>query len=142
VIVRAPTGCRASGAARFLNKEKGLIQLSGRYLSDDQFWFTLFHEIGHILLHAKDGLMLEIGDGEKSTPEAEADAFALDALFAEVGVDALKSVEPSMFGIVRLARKAGVPNGLVVGQLQARGRIPYSYFQRLKIRYTWESAES
>ena len=51
VIVRAPKGCSASGAVRVLSDDTPHIQLSCRYLSDDQFWFTLFHEIGHLLLH-------------------------------------------------------------------------------------------
>jgi hypothetical protein len=25
--------------------------MSFRYLTDDHFWFTLFHEIGHLILH-------------------------------------------------------------------------------------------
>src|SRR5262245_53695423 len=50
-IVRAPKGCRASGATRFLTRHKALLMLSFRYLTDDQFWFTFFHEAGHLLLH-------------------------------------------------------------------------------------------
>lgn len=138
VIARAPAGCRASGVARFLNDRKGLIQLSFRYLSDDQFWFTLLHEIGHVLLHAQDGLTLEIAGENKSAAESEADAFALGALFEEVGIDALASVEPTKFGIARLAHRAGVCSGLVVGQLQARGRVRYNHFNGFKVRYTWE----
>ena len=61
-IVRGPNGWRASGAARFLSPTKALIQLSFRYLSDDQFWFTFFHEAGHLLLHGKDLLFLEVAN--------------------------------------------------------------------------------
>lgn len=48
-----------SGATRWLNKEKALIQLSLRYKSNDHLWFTFFHEAGHILKHGKD-VFLEI----------------------------------------------------------------------------------
>lgn len=138
VIARAPSGCRASGAARFLNTGKGVIQLSFRYLSDDQFWFTLFHEIGHMLLHAKDGLMLEMDHKQKSSAESEADDFAINTLFAKVGPEALRSIDTTKYEIARLARKAGVSSGLVVGQLQAMARIPYKHFNYMKVRYEWE----
>jgi plasmid maintenance system antidote protein VapI len=59
VIVRAPEGCRTSGATRFINPQKALLLLSFRYLSDDHFWFTFFHECGHLLLHSKKALFLE-----------------------------------------------------------------------------------
>jgi HTH-type transcriptional regulator / antitoxin HigA len=138
VVARAPAGCHASGVARFLNEQKGLIQLSFRYLSDDQFWFTLFHEIGHILLHAKDGLFIEMDDHRKSAKESEADAFAISELFANVGVESLDTLEISKFAIARLARKAGIAPGLIVGQLQARKRIPYKHFNYFKKRYAWQ----
>ena len=70
VIVRAPTGCRASGATRFLSESKALLLLSFRYLSDDHFWFTFFHEAGHLLLHGKKALFLE-GANMVSTDQEE-----------------------------------------------------------------------
>jgi HTH-type transcriptional regulator / antitoxin HigA len=51
VFVRAPAGCSASGATRFISPEKAMVILSFRYLTDDHFWFTFFHELGHLLLH-------------------------------------------------------------------------------------------
>src|SRR5262249_11044803 len=38
VFVRAPSGCRASGATRFIAPDKAMIILSFRHLSDDHFW--------------------------------------------------------------------------------------------------------
>jgi len=40
------------GSTRWLN-DTPLIQLTGRYNRNDSFWFTFFHEAGHILLHGK-----------------------------------------------------------------------------------------
>lgn len=137
VVARTPEGCRASGATRFLNSEQALMQLSFRYLADDQFWFTVFHEIGHLLLHANTELFLEGLEDGNNIAEREADEFALQTLFSEVGVQALDTVELSLRGIKRLARKAGVSDGIVVGQLQNRKRIPYRHFNNLKARYAW-----
>jgi HTH-type transcriptional regulator/antitoxin HigA len=137
VIARAPEGCRASGVTRFLSPIKALIQLSFRYLSDDQFWFTLFHELGHVLLHGQDRLFLEMDDDEQSAAEQEADAFALETLFENVGVSALHDASLTDLGIARLARKADIAPGIVVGQLQALHRVPYNHFNYLKLRYKW-----
>ena len=137
VIARAPAGCRESGATRFLYPDQALMQLSFRYLADDEFWFTVFHEIGHLLLHAHDELFLEGIEGRYSDAEHEANDFALNTLFAKVGVEALDSVEISKFEIARFARRAGVSPGIVVGQLQHRGRVPFKHFNSLKARYAW-----
>lgn len=37
-----------SGCARWLSDKKALVGLTLRYKTDDQFWFTFFHELGHI----------------------------------------------------------------------------------------------
>ena len=55
-----------SGAASWIAPDKAMIQLSCRYKSDDQFWFTFFHECGHILLHGKKEGFLE---GKDISPE-------------------------------------------------------------------------
>jgi Zn-dependent peptidase ImmA (M78 family)/plasmid maintenance system antidote protein VapI len=137
VVTRSVDGCRASGATRFLNSKRALMQLSFRYLVDDQFWFTVFHEIGHLLLHSQEALFLEGLELRNSRAEVEADEFAVNTLFAKVGVDALDRVEISKFDIARLAHKAGIAPGIVVGQLQARGRVPFKHFNFLKARYDW-----
>jgi hypothetical protein len=53
VFVPAPPGCPVHGATRWLTPEKALLALSLRYKSDDQLWFSFFHEAAHILKHAR-----------------------------------------------------------------------------------------
>ncbi len=139
VAARAPDGCRASGATRFLTPKKALIQLSFRYLADDQLWFTIFHEIGHLLLHAHERLFLEGLEERNSEAENEADQFARHVLFECVGVEALDLVALNKFDIARLAKRAGIAPGIVVGQLQDRGRVPFKHFNFMKVRYAWEN---
>ena len=67
-----------SGSTRWLN-DTPMIQLTGRYNRNDSFWFTFFHEAGHILLHGKKEIFLENlnytdRDLEK---EQQADEFAI-----------------------------------------------------------------
>src|SRR5262249_10556358 len=72
-------GTRVWGAARWLAPTRALIQLSLRYKTDDHFWFTFFHEAGHILLHGRRDVFLEDDDNGQGDKEAEANAFARDS---------------------------------------------------------------
>ena len=142
-VVRAPAGCRASGATRFLSPDRALLLLSFRYLSDDQFWFTFFHELGHLLLHGETELFLEDLDvsGEKDKYESEANSFAESLIIPPEFKRDLTEVRLEMRSLVRLAHKIGVSAGLVVGQLQHSGRIPQRHFNGLKVRYDWSRIE-
>lgn len=66
-----------AGSARWLN-ETPLIQLTDKYRHNDIFWFTFFHEVGHILRHGKKDVFLEaVAYREKDMKkEKEADEFA------------------------------------------------------------------
>ncbi len=137
VIAPLPNGCRASGATKFISSDKALMLLSFRYLSDDQFWFTVFHEAGHLLLHAKDGVFLEGVADSTEKAEAEANNFALSALFTKAGLEQLKTLTLTNLSIARFARRLGISAGLVVGQLQKMERIPFKHFNFLKRHYKW-----
>lgn len=82
-IVHTPCLPKTSihGSTRWINNSP-VIQLSGRYKTNDLFWFTLFHEIGHILLHGKKYISIENieVEGENVTYENQADAFATNWL--------------------------------------------------------------
>ena len=139
VIVKAPPGCRASGATFFATPTKAVLLLSFRYLSDDQFWFSFFHEAGHLVLHYDtESLILETTtDGPKSPMEEEANNFAAERLLPSAFHPRMPEAAKSKFGIARLARDAGVSMGIVVGQLQHRGLVKREHFNKLKTRYTW-----
>jgi len=138
-VVRSPSGCRASGAVRFINPTKAVIQLSFRYLSDDHFWFTFFHEIGHLLLHdINQRVFLEQYDNNQdSDEEREANAFAANVLISRDDRRVLARTPKDSKSIMRFARKIGVSPGIVVGQLQHEGTLRHQQLNSLKRRYTW-----
>jgi plasmid maintenance system antidote protein VapI len=138
-IVRAPKGCTASGAVRLLSDGTPHLQLSFRFLSDDQFWFSLFHEIGHLLLHFEQMPILENSGVEKDTCEEEADGFAVNTIVPMPFREELLSLGGSRFPIINFAKKIGVAPGLIVGQLQHEGILRYNQMQFLKRRYRWTS---
>lgn len=150
VVVRAPNGCRASGATRFITPEKAILQLSFRYLSDDHFWFTVVHEAGHLLFHGArryfaSGLdnqkswILEGGDViQREEEEREANEFATSILIPVEHQDELASLPSHHRSVVRFAQKIGVSPGIVVGQLQYAKLIGYNELNKLKRRYEWD----
>ncbi|AWZ01545.1 hypothetical protein RHODOSMS8_02015 [Rhodobiaceae bacterium] len=137
VIQRAPKGTRASGATMFTNPSKALILLSMRYLSDDQFWFTFFHEAGHLVLHDKNALFIEDDSDVTQAEEAEADEFSFDTLIPHGYQEKLHEIELSKYEIVRFANACSVSPGIIVGQLQHMGRIRHNQLNWLKRRYRW-----
>jgi HTH-type transcriptional regulator/antitoxin HigA len=140
-VLRAPRGCQASGAARFVG-DRPQVVLSARYLTDDHFWFTFVHECGHLLLHGKTTTYVdqfeETPENNANSEESEASAFAADLLLSAESLRALPTGSPKPLAIRRLARDAGVAPGIVVGQLQHLGRIGFgSGLNRFKRHYRW-----
>ena len=148
VALRAPTGCRASGAARFVAPDRALVLLSFRHLIDDQVWFTFFHEAGHLLLH--DGTQVfvdeETGTGAAdgndlfSVQEREADVFAMDTLIPSTAQPRLRTLHADARSILRFASELGIAPGIVVGQLQHLNRLRPNQLNSLKNRFAWAAA--
>ncbi len=137
VIVRAPRGCLASGATKFLSPTKALLMLSFRYLSDDHFWFTFFHEAGHLLLHGKKAMFLE-GENMMSTKdEREANDFSARFLVPRQYQGELLQLPINALAVIKFARRVGISPGIVVGQLQHTGRLQKNELNTLKRRFKW-----
>lgn len=140
-FVRELPKIRASGATRWLRPDKALIQLSLRFKWADQIWFSFFHEAGHIVLHGKTEVFLDLAKGTPGEREDEADRFARNLLippkdwehFVGMGYFGAKSVTD-------FADRQGVSPGIVVGRLQHERRIPFSALTQLKPRFTWAKA--
>jgi Zn-dependent peptidase ImmA (M78 family) len=137
VIVRAPNGCRASGATRFLSQDKALLLLSFRHLSDDQFWFSFFHEAAHLLLHGEGGFFLEGIDAQTDRRESEANEFAGRILVPSEFRPAMLSLPAHSREVIRFAHRLGVSPGIVVGQLQHFEKIKRNQLNGLKRRFRW-----
>lgn len=138
VLLRAPTGCPVSGATRRLDDGKALLMLSARHLTDDHLWFAVFHEIGHLVLHGDQGVILETQEEETSQREIEADEFAANTLIPPEHGVRLETISLDVKSILRFARTVGVSPGIVVGQLQHRKRLRPDQMNRLKRRFTWD----
>lgn len=135
VVVEETPRARVFGAARWLSPEKGLIQLSFRYKSNDVFWFTFFHEGRHILQETKRQTILEGKDTQADDDaERDADQFAADLLIPPPHRRRLHDVD-TLADARALAEELGVAPGIVVGRLHFLELKPYSWGANLKWRY-------
>lgn len=144
VAVRPPRGCPANGVSMTLKSGVRAIGLSGRYLADDHFWFTFFHEAGHLVRH--DPSLVFIDEIERNLRptaddvEREADLLASEVLFPTQLREYVPR-KPTPYTVHGLSKRAGVSTGVIVGQLQHAGLIPFnSRLNRLKNRYRWEGS--
>jgi addiction module HigA family antidote len=138
IVVVTPelTGTHVSGAARWLGS-KAVIQLSLRHKSDDQIWFTFFHEAGHLLSGSRPRDFVdaaEPAESEKRDPDEQAaNQFARTALLPSD--DYRVFVKVGDFGrpaIRRFAQQQKISPGIVVGRLQHDEYLRPSQLQDLK----------
>ncbi len=117
-----------SGSTRWLNNTP-LIQLTARYKRNDNFWFTFFHELGHIILHGKKYISLENVDFAAANPEKEEEAhqFAIKHTFTiEQEKEVLQNETITEQDIIDYAKKFNTHPAMIIGRLQYDKIIPYS----------------
>ena len=129
------------GVSRWISPRRAVIQQTARYLSDDHFWFTFFHECAHILLHSRKSIFL---DGKGLTHvaaelEAEANDWAANFLIpADEMTKFVSRFSYSEAEVVSFANRHNVCPGVIVGQLQHRKVIQWSQMNKLRRRYVWQ----
>jgi hypothetical protein len=129
-------GAPVSGATQWLTPDKALLQLSLRYKTNDHFWFSFFHEAGHILKHGKKEKFVEDG-GDDGAKEAEANRFAEDFLIPRERLADLQELR-TREQILEFAGSVGIAPGIVLGRLQKMGAIDHGCRDNsLKERYRW-----
>lgn len=127
-----------SGATRWVHSDKAIIQLSLRYKTNDHFWFTFFHEAGHILLHGKKELFLEYNNGLDDEKEQEANHYAQNELVPEKAMTHfIVDGRFTQTAIKEFAREIGIAPGIIVGQLQHRRLVDYKVHNALKQTFKW-----
>ena len=117
--------------ATFRDGNKIVVGLTVRGKDADKFWFSLFHELGHILLGH-----INQSDGTTDEDEEAADNFAKETLIPTVEFNAFTSLNDfSKTSICSFAQKQNILCGIVVGRLQKEGFINYNRCNDLKTKY-------
>lgn len=128
----------ANGVTQWLDEHRPLIQLSLFRKRADIFWFTFFHEVGHVLSH-ETGQRLFINLDEKQLSdkhEQEADEFAANTLIPPL--DWERFVDRECFdalSIQEFARCMGIHPGIVVGRLQKETFLLHNMENDFKANY-------
>ena len=104
------------------------------------FWFSLFHELGHIVNGDlnRTGRLIDTDAGANSERETRADRFAEDALLdPDSYKEFIKKGDYSLTAIRNYAKSQSVPAFIAIGRLQKDKLIPWNRFTRYKPKYSW-----
>jgi len=124
------------GATILINKDNPIIGLTLRHNRLDNFWFTLMHELAHIVLHYNhdislfydeiEGVVSDINEMEK-----DADMLAQEALLPNTKWEVCPArIIPSSMAANSLAKELGVHVAIIAGQIRHRGN-KYIYLNKI-----------
>ena len=111
------------------------LTMTNRRKFADIFWFTLFHEIGHILNgDIKDKLIdYELNDDEI---EEKADGFASNTLIDATAYDEyVRKGDYSLPSIKSFSDKHHLPPFILIGRLQKDNYLEYYHYPEEKVKY-------
>lgn len=139
VVVREVPKLPWHGASWWLTPKKAIIELNLRGKAEDQFWFSFFHEAGHIAKgHSKKMIFID-DDAPGNTEEDEANAFAANLLFPNGVIQEIPRIN-NREAMQRFAERIGICAGIVAGQYQRlTGRYNLPWVHSLIRPFTWET---
>jgi len=128
------------GATFWMGSDKAVVMMTIRYKWADIFWFSLFHELGHVLLHGRSIVVLEgkTGNVQSRKREEQADKYAADTLIpTKVYEEFISNGNYYPEDIKAVADRVGIAPGIVVGRLQNDGLLRPSWHNDLRERFEW-----
>lgn len=117
--------------ATFYDGNKIILGLTVSGKDADKFWFSLFHELGHITLG-------HIGNVEGTSQEDEdaADEYSENMLIPKTDFMAfVNSNNINEAAIIEFATKEEIDAGIVLGRLQKYGYVNFDRYESLKRKY-------
>lgn len=121
--------------AAFYDGDKIVLGMTVRGKDADKFWFSLFHEIGHIILG-------HIGNVNGTTDDDEraADQYAENTLIPEEDFQRFVTCNQANNeeAIIQFAKEEDIDAGIVLGRLQRYGYVPYGWYKNLKRQYCFD----
>jgi HTH-type transcriptional regulator/antitoxin HigA len=142
-VVKHFRGAPVQGFIKQTDSGKVILCITNRGKKADRFWFSLFHEIGHLI---NGDLNIRFVDFEsvKTENEAKADCFARDTLIDPTLYKALlKSGKYySREDIKAFSARIDVPHWIVVGRLHNDDWLDWSYLPNEAPSFDFTKEES
>lgn len=137
VVAKPFSGMRISGAAWWPARNP-VLALTARHKTDDQLWFTMFHEAAHVLLHGKRAVFIDGPNGNDDRMELEANRWAADFLVPRPAWRRFVAERKFDTRTVKdFAAEQGIAPGIVVGRLQHEEHLLWSRLNWLKVKLRW-----
>lgn len=119
------------GAAIIIKDFNPIIGLTIRQDRLDNFWFTLIHELSHIVLHKNSGVSLFYDNVESidmnDKREMEADKLAIETMVPEkCWRKSPASILPSLNEAIKLAKELSIHPAIIAGKMRYENKF-YSY---------------
>ena len=117
--------------ASFMDGNKIVVGLTARGKDADKFWFSLFHELAHIVLGH-----IGLTEGTSAQDEVMADNWSRDTLIpADLFEKFREQNSFSNASVIAFAKAIDIAPGIVVGRLQNERCIAHSVMNNLKEQY-------
>ena len=117
--------------ASFPDGKRIVVGITVRGKNADKFWFSLLHELGHVIK----GHVFS-NDSDIKEQERSANTFAQNVLIPEEKFNRFTSrANIQRKDIVSFANEIGIASGIVLGRLQKEGCVRYDQHADLKQQY-------
>jgi len=129
----------ANGAAFWPLPDKAAVVLSLRGAWADIFWFSLFHELGHVLLHGRREPHISIDKADDKV-EIEANLFAANQLVPRAKYEEfVLNGDFSVAAVKAFADLVVVAPGVIVGRLHHESHVPHNRLNSLREKVDFRS---
>jgi len=122
IVLRHLPRTHLDGAAMMLSSGNPVVALTLRHDRLDNFWFTLFHELGHVKLHfdkEKDACFVDDLDVDPEGLEVQADEFARDSLISPKDWQRVSARhERTPYAVLQLADSLQVHPAIIAGRIR------------------------
>ena len=134
IILPNISGSKTNGATKKVG-DHIMLMVNDRRLNADSFWFTLFHEIGHIL-NGDYGISFEKETGKQ---EEAADQYAENSLIPPEQYQAfLEKKKFDLPSIKMFASQIGRDPGIILGRLQNDGVVGFDDWKMKSLRHKYK----
>lgn len=136
ILIYEPSisGMKLDGAVFNLSSNRPVIALSLRYPQLDKFWFTLMHELAHVVLHHEDlsiPILDDINDIHDDLKEKQADRLASNSLISRSDWrSSIVKYSLSEKSIKDFSKQLGIHPSIVAGRLQKESNR-YDIFSKI-----------